>query len=179
MSGLVGTGNIVWSGLYVVVSTIGLVITTASLNIFYVNPFNVYYWWYKGLLLIGCMAASILIFGGLVIALWHLWERKTSSKEEPEDDTKKVDILQHQNEASLPKSFGEARFVNNIRYGQRPDFQGIFGTRFELYKVDILLFCFLEDMFNFFFCRDIWIACKELGKCRYWCDCVWSSYSSD
>ncbi|KAM3290889.1 ferric reduction oxidase 7, chloroplastic [Capsicum chacoense] len=138
MSGLVGTGNIVWSGLYVVVSTIGLVITTASLNIFYVNPFNVYYWWYKGLLLIGCMAASILIFGGLVIALWHLWERKTSSKEEPEDDTKKVDILQHQNEASLPKSFGEARFVNNIRYGQRPDFQEIFGSHAKSWgSVDI------------------------------------------
>lgn len=135
MSGLVGTGNVVWSGLYVIVSTIGLVITVALLDIFYINPFNVDYWWYKGLLLIGCMAASVLIFGGLVIALWHLWERKTSSKEEPEDATKKVDILQQQNEASL---HGEARFVNTIQYGQRPDFQEIFGSHAKSWgSVDI------------------------------------------
>lgn len=124
MSGLVGTGHVVWSGLYVIVSTIGFVITVALLDIFYINPFNITYWWYKGLLLIGCMTASILIFGGFVIALWHLWERKTSSKEEPQDATKKADILQ-QNEASLDSNFGEARYVNNIRYGQRPDFQGM------------------------------------------------------
>ncbi|XP_060167480.1 ferric reduction oxidase 6-like [Lycium barbarum] len=135
MSSLVGTGNVVWSGLYVMVSTIGLVITVALLDIFYIIPFNVNYWWYKGLLLIGCMAASILIFGGLVIALWHLWERKTSSKEEPgEDASKKVDILR-QNEQ---KNFGESRLVNNIRYGQRPDFQEIFGSHAKSWgSVDI------------------------------------------
>ncbi|TMW94481.1 hypothetical protein EJD97_010207 [Solanum chilense] len=137
MSGLVGTGHVVWSGLYVIVSTIGFVITVALLDIFYINPFNITYWWYKGLLLIGCMTASILIFGGFVIALWHLWERKTSSKEEPQDATKKVDILQ-QNEASLHSNFGEARYVNNIRYGQRPDFQEIFGSHAKSWgSVDI------------------------------------------
>uniref|UniRef100_A0A0V0INR2 ferric-chelate reductase (NADH) n=1 Tax=Solanum chacoense TaxID=4108 RepID=A0A0V0INR2_SOLCH len=137
MSGLVGTGHVVWSGLYVIVSTIGFVITVALLDIFYINPFDITYWWYKGLLLIGCMTASILIFGGLVIALWHLWERKTSSKEEPQDATKKVDILQ-QNEASLHRNFGEARYVNNIRYGQRPDFQEIFGSHAKSWgSVDI------------------------------------------
>ncbi|XP_049413618.1 ferric reduction oxidase 6-like [Solanum stenotomum] len=137
MSGLVGTGHVVWSGLYVIVSTIGFVITVALLDIFYINPFNITYWWYKGLLLIGCMTASILIFGGLVIALWHLWERKTSSKEEPQDATKKGDILQ-QNEASLHRNFGEARYVNNIRYGQRPDFQEIFGSHAKSWgSVDI------------------------------------------
>ncbi|KAJ8572719.1 hypothetical protein K7X08_009230 [Anisodus acutangulus] len=134
MSSLVGTGNVVWSGLYVIVSTIGLVITVAFLDIYYINPFNVNYWWYKGLLLIGCMAASVLIFGGLVIALWHLWDKRTSSKEEAEDATKKVDMLQ-QNEQ---KNFGEARFVNNIRYGQRPDFQEIFGSHAKSWgSVDI------------------------------------------
>lgn len=140
MSGLVGTGNVVWSGLYVIVSTIGLVITVALLDIYYINPFNVTYWWYKGLLLIGCMTASILIFGGFVIILWHLWERKAPSKEEPEDATQIVDVLQQQqqNEASLPKSSGEARYVNNIRYGQRPDFQEIFGSHAKSWgSVDI------------------------------------------
>ncbi|OIT19568.1 ferric reduction oxidase 6 [Nicotiana attenuata] len=142
MSSLVGTGNVVWSGLYVIVSTIGLVITVALLDIFYINPFNVTYWWYKGLLLIGCMAASVVVFGGLMIALWHLWERKTSLKEEPEDNTKKADILQ-QNEASLHKNVEEARSVNTIRYGERPDFQEIFGSHAESWgSVDIgLIVC--------------------------------------
>ncbi|OIT32885.1 PREDICTED: ferric reduction oxidase 7, chloroplastic-like [Nicotiana attenuata] len=137
MSGLVGTGNVVWSGLYVIVSTIGLVITIALLDIFYINPHNIYYWWYKGLLLIGCMVASVVIFGGLVIALWHLWEKKTSLKEEPEDSTKKIDILQ-QNEASLQKNLEEARSVNTILYGERPDFQEIFGSHAKSWgSVDI------------------------------------------
>ncbi|XP_009763020.1 ferric reduction oxidase 6-like [Nicotiana sylvestris] len=138
MSGLVGTGNVVWSGLYVIVSTIGLMITVALLDIFYINPHNIYYWWYKGLLLIGCMAASVVIFGGLVIALWHLWERKTSMKEEPEDNTKKVDILQQNIEISLHKNLEEARSVNTIRYGERPDFQEIFGSHAKSWgNVDI------------------------------------------
>ncbi|XP_059313420.1 ferric reduction oxidase 6-like isoform X1 [Lycium ferocissimum] len=137
MSSLVGTGSVVWSGLYNIVSTIGLVISVTLLDIFYINPFNVNYWWYKGLLLIGCMAASVLIFGGLVIALWHLWERKTSSNEESEDATKKTDILQ-QNEASLPRNSGEAQFLNNIRYGRRPNFQDIFGSHAKSWgSVDI------------------------------------------
>lgn len=177
MSSLAGTGNVVWSGLYVVVSTIGLVITVALFDILYINPHNIYYWWYKGLLLIGCMAASVVIFGGLVIALWHLWERKTSLKEEPEDSTKKVDNLQQNIEASLHKNLEEARSVNTIRYGERPDFQGMFREAYELCKVYFPL-VFLTVCFNFFFCRDIWITCKELGKCRYWCDSMWSSYSS-
>nr|WEQ60891.1 FRO7 [Lycium barbarum] len=138
MSSLVGTGNVVWSGLYVIVSTIGLVITVALVDIFYINAFNVYYWWYKGLLLIGSMVASVLIFGGLVIALWHLWDRKTSSKEESDDATKKVDVLQQKNEISLHKSFGEGRFVNNIRYGQRPDLQEMFASHAKIWgNVDI------------------------------------------
>ncbi|XP_016470645.2 ferric reduction oxidase 6-like isoform X1 [Nicotiana tabacum] len=138
MSSLIGTGNVVWSGLYVIVSTIGLVITVALLDILYINPYNVTYWWYKGLLLIGCMAASVVIFGGLVIALWHLWERKTSLKEEPEDSTKKVDNLQQNIEASLHKNLEEARSVNTIRYGERPDFQEIFGSHAKSWgSVDI------------------------------------------
>ncbi|MCD9560932.1 hypothetical protein HAX54_019795 [Datura stramonium] len=139
MSGLVGTGNVVWSGLYVIASTIGLVITVALVHIFYINPFNVSYWWLLGLVMFGCMCGSVVIFGGLMIALWHLWESKTSSKEEPEDATKKVGTLQQQqNEASLHKNFGEARYVNSIRYGQRPDFQEIFGSHAKSWgSVDI------------------------------------------
>ncbi|XP_071699082.1 ferric reduction oxidase 6-like [Rutidosis leptorrhynchoides] len=78
MSSLVGTGHIIWSGAYMVVSTIGLVLLVAYLNIFYINPYNITHWWYKGILFIICMAASVILFGGLVIVLWHLWDIKTA-----------------------------------------------------------------------------------------------------
>ncbi|XP_071699083.1 ferric reduction oxidase 6-like [Rutidosis leptorrhynchoides] len=44
MSSLVGMGHIIWSGAYMVVSTIGLVVLIAYLNIFYINPYNITHW---------------------------------------------------------------------------------------------------------------------------------------
>lgn len=126
MSILVGTGNIIWSGIYVIVSTIGLVISVALLDIFYINPFQVNQWWYKGLLFIVCMVASVLIFGGIVIGMWHLWERKTSAEEELEDN-EKIGVVQ-QNEIRTNKNFGQEKFLNSICYGQRPNFRKIFGS---------------------------------------------------
>lgn len=123
MSVLVGTGNIIWSGIYVMVSTIGLVIFLGLLDIYYINPYNITYWWYKGLLFIACMTASVLIFGGLVVGLWYLWERKVSGREESEDDEKTV-IMQH-NEPSVDKDSRKESFSKTIRYGQRPDFKGM------------------------------------------------------
>lgn len=105
------------------VSTIGLVIVLALLDILYINPYNVTYWWYKGLLFIASMAASVLIFGGLVVGLWYLWERKMSVRKESEDDEKSV-IVQH-NEPSIDKDSSKERFSSKIRYGQRPDFKGM------------------------------------------------------
>ena len=59
-------------------------------------------------------------------------------KEEPEDNTKKVDILQQNIEISLHKNLEEARSVNTIRYGERPDFQEIFGSHAKSWgNVDI------------------------------------------
>lgn len=123
MSVLVGTGNIVWSGIYVIVSTIGLVISVALINVYYIHPFNITYWWYKALLLIACMAASVLIFGGLVIGLWYLWERKVSGREESEDD-ETTGSMQH-NEPKMDKDSHNKCFSSTILYGQRPDFEGM------------------------------------------------------
>uniref|UniRef100_A0A5B7AER1 ferric-chelate reductase (NADH) n=1 Tax=Davidia involucrata TaxID=16924 RepID=A0A5B7AER1_DAVIN len=129
MSILVGTGNTIWSGIYVMVSTIGFIISVGLLDICYINPFGVSSWWYKGLLFVACMVASVLIFGGLVIGLWHLWERKTSTGEACEDDGQKINIMQN-NEAKEYKEPCQNTFssTSTIQYGRRPDFKEIFGS---------------------------------------------------
>ncbi|XP_058723654.1 ferric reduction oxidase 7, chloroplastic-like [Vicia villosa] len=62
----------VGTGLYVISSTLGFVILLALLNIYYINPFGVYQWWYKGLLFAVIMVASVVIFGGIVVGFWHM-----------------------------------------------------------------------------------------------------------
>ncbi|GER38924.1 ferric reduction oxidase 6 [Striga asiatica] len=115
MSVLVGTGNIIWSGMYVIVSTLGLGINVALLNVFYVNPYGVEYLWYKGLLFIACMVVSVLVFGGLVIVLWHLWEKRTSDYDF--EETTENGFVQP-NEPKMEKSSnGKEQCVTTIRYG--------------------------------------------------------------
>ncbi|CAA3011740.1 ferric reduction oxidase 6-like [Olea europaea subsp. europaea] len=133
MSVLVGTGHVLWSGLYVIVSTLGLVITVYLLNFLYINPYNIYYWWYKGLLLVACMTISVVLFGGIVIGLWHIWERKTSYNEECENSTKTSSIV-HPKETRIHKKTGQEQYLNIIRYGQRPDFSEIFGSMAERWR---------------------------------------------
>lgn len=136
MSSLVGTGNIMWSGAYVVISTIGLVVSVALLNIFYINPYNITYWWYKGLLFFICMAASIGLFGGFVIGLWHLWDTKTSVGKNSEGQKNLGGLLN--DESNGYKNGSQEDFVNSIKYGQRPDFKEIFGSMAERWgNVDI------------------------------------------
>ncbi|XVE99412.1 hypothetical protein REPUB_Repub03eG0195900 [Reevesia pubescens] len=119
MSALVGTGNNVWSGLYLIVSTAGFVISMALLRIFYIKPYQVSTWWYQGLLLIACMVGSVIIFGGLVIVLWHLWDKKVSARDEHEENDRiKVESAQS----------NETESSTIIQYGTRPDFKEIFGS---------------------------------------------------
>ncbi|KAG5528424.1 hypothetical protein RHGRI_029188 [Rhododendron griersonianum] len=129
ISVLVGTGNITWSGLYVILSTIGFVLSVGLLQTFYINPFGISSWWYKGLLFVACMVGSPIIFGGVVVGLWHIWERKTSAKESDEDDGQKIGIMQN-NQPSAQKESSEdyTPASNSIRYGRRPDFEEIFGS---------------------------------------------------
>ena len=81
MSVLVGTGDNIWAGLYLVSSTIGFVLMITLLDIFYINKFIITAWWYKGLLFVVCMVASVLIFGGLVVVFWNLWGEKAGDVE--------------------------------------------------------------------------------------------------
>ncbi|KAL4564315.1 hypothetical protein LXL04_028375 [Taraxacum kok-saghyz] len=138
MSGLVGTGNIVWSGTYLMVSIIGLVVSLTLLNVFYINTYGVTYRWYKGLLVLICMVASVVVFGGLVIGLWHLSDTKTSKKEKSWNQNENENGgIQHGNSTSCKHS-SEESFVKSTKYGQRPDLKEIFGRMCERWgNVDI------------------------------------------
>ncbi|KAL5539382.1 hypothetical protein UlMin_042914 [Ulmus minor] len=129
MSCLVGTGDKVWSGLYLISSTVGFIILMALLEIFYINPFGIYKWWYKGFLLLACMAVGILLFGGAVVGLWHLMDTQVSAKEGYEDNGIKGERAK--NDATI--SHEDSRMDNrasltSIEYGTRPDFKEIFGS---------------------------------------------------
>lgn len=118
MSSLVGTGNNIWSGAYVFLSTLGFVILLGMLEEFYIRRYNISSWWFQGLLFVICMVAGIVIFGGLVIVLWSRWERSVSSNENfVEDDSKSNSTPCNESSMSLTSS-------STIKYGCRPNFQG-------------------------------------------------------
>ena len=126
MSVLVGTGNNIWSGLYVISSTLGFVILLYLLDIFYINPYDISPWWYKVLLLVICMLASVFTFGGFVVSLWHLWERRNATREACKDDRIVVEKMQH-DEILAHKDSCQQKILSltNTYYGSRPDFKGI------------------------------------------------------
>ena len=126
MSILVGTGNNIWSGLYILSSTLGFVILLFLLDIFYINPCDISSWSYKGLLLVICMLASVFIFGGVVVGLWHLWERQNAAREACKDDRIMVEKMKH-NEIVAHKDSCQQKLASSINtyYGSRPNFKGI------------------------------------------------------
>ncbi|KAF8095630.1 hypothetical protein N665_0328s0009 [Sinapis alba] len=131
MSVLVGTGDNIWSGLYLVSSTIGFVLMITLLDIFYINKFNITAWWYKGLLFVVCMVASVLIFGGLVVVFWNLWGEK-AGEVEPNGHDK---VTMNREELHNPSKELKGRDIEEdiqsfitTRYGTRPDFKEIFES---------------------------------------------------
>ncbi|PKI50252.1 ferric reduction oxidase 7, chloroplastic-like [Punica granatum] len=125
MSVLVGTGNTIWSGLYVMTSTVGFIVLMTLLHFFYINRFNVTTSWYKGLLFVVCMLASVIVFGGLVVFLWSCWKKGTFAIEKSQhcnQNLQSAPMTHH----DLPqrKSVGPRRVI----YGSRPNFQEIFGS---------------------------------------------------
>ncbi|CAI0438448.1 unnamed protein product [Linum tenue] len=141
MSVLVGTGDNIWSGLYVISSTLGFIVLLALIDAYYINPYGISSWWYKGLLLMSCMVGGVVVFGGVVIALWHLWSRKVSSTEQfkAEPKTNGANGLHHNESSTADEDFppstdgakakdlltASSTFIN---YGSRPDFQEIFQS---------------------------------------------------
>ncbi|KAM7264915.1 hypothetical protein ACFE04_002598 [Oxalis oulophora] len=129
MSVLVGTGDNVWSGLYVIISTIGFTVLLGLLYIFYINPYSITTWWYKGLLFIACMTVSVVVFGGLVVGLWHLWERQGYTNEETEESKLNDNHVVEHNGSLSGKDLNKSS--THIEYGSRPDFAEIFGSKTE------------------------------------------------
>ncbi|KAL2939583.1 Ferric reduction oxidase 6 [Bienertia sinuspersici] len=132
ISALVGTGDNVWSGMYVVASSIGFLIFMALLDKFYINPNGIAIWWYKGLLVVVCMLAGVVIFGGLTVALWHLWERRKLASESNENDNKKSNGAIHDVAVEQKNSNHEYLVSSStLRYGCRPNFKEIFESLSE------------------------------------------------
>ncbi|KAK9161913.1 hypothetical protein Syun_002815 [Stephania yunnanensis] len=129
MSGLVGTGNNAWSGTYVIISTIGFITLLAVVDSYYIVPFNISSWWYKGLLFVACMIGSVIIFGGLVVLLWHFWDRGGSFKESVSNSRKieKVSYNETMKSTGAPQAI-TLETSTRTHYGCRPDFRGIFNS---------------------------------------------------
>ncbi|XP_022942999.1 ferric reduction oxidase 7, chloroplastic-like [Cucurbita moschata] len=147
MSVLVGTGDNVWSGLYVISSTVGLVILVSLMDFYYINPFNIKKWWYKGLLFFLCMVASVVLFGGLVVCLWSLWEEHISSKRTTHHNVNDIEKVGEDipKDTLAQKDLNPKAFANSttIEYGTRPNFDEIVESVAENWgKVDIgVLIC--------------------------------------
>lgn len=129
ISSLVGSGDNIWIGIYFITSTIGFVIFLALVDSFYINPKGIDIWWYKGFLLVLCMVAGVVIFGGAVAALWHLWEQRMLATEKRDCNSK------HSNrvfdKVALREQKDSSEFLlssSTIRYGYRPDIKEIFET---------------------------------------------------
>ncbi|TXG53532.1 hypothetical protein EZV62_018788 [Acer yangbiense] len=123
LSGLVGAGNnIIWPGIYLITTTIGFLILVGSLNTFYINPNTIPIGWFHGILYLSCMVASVFIFGGSVIGLWHLWESKFSQMSYDQD------LCQHYNEPETETRKDLCEYLassTTIQYGIRPNFKDI------------------------------------------------------
>ncbi|RDX94887.1 Ferric reduction oxidase 7, chloroplastic [Mucuna pruriens] len=131
MSVLVGTGDNFWSGLYVISSTLGFVLLLGLLYVYYISPFGIEKWWYRGLLFVICMVASVVIFGGLVVGLWHIWEKQSYLKDK--SNNIKVDNKIQQNGSLAPKDPSQDSIAKSTvtRYGSRPDFKEIYELMSE------------------------------------------------
>ncbi|XP_077250610.1 ferric reduction oxidase 6-like isoform X2 [Tasmannia lanceolata] len=139
MSSLVGTGNNIWSGVYFISSTIGFIICLGLMEAFYITPFHVTRWWFKGLLFIICMIASVFLFGGFVVILWHYWERKVLSREKyMNGDDKSRSTQYNEPKKQLVACQPNLASSSSTQYGYRPDFQEIFNSVSERWgKADI------------------------------------------
>uniref|UniRef100_A0ACD5UAN9 Uncharacterized protein n=1 Tax=Avena sativa TaxID=4498 RepID=A0ACD5UAN9_AVESA len=134
MSGLVGTGDNFWAGMYFAASTLGAVLAFALVQVYYVKRFNVYAWWHLGLLLLLCMSGGVALPGGLVVLLWHL-----SEKRRMQDDRWDADVGARTDGAEAEQttngtggadvaSAASLATLRTTRYGCRPKFQAEFAA---------------------------------------------------
>ncbi|KDP43661.1 hypothetical protein JCGZ_24119 [Jatropha curcas] len=82
------------------------------------------------LLLLACMVGGVVIFGGAVVALWHIWEKRN--------------LVKINGGQGNEHTVNEDSFLENlagsttVQYGSRPDFKEIFGSISRLWgDVDV------------------------------------------
>ncbi|EHA8589333.1 putative Ferric reduction oxidase 6 [Cocos nucifera] len=139
MSSLVGTGNNIWSGIYVVASTLGFILLFGIVEVYYIKPFGISAWWYRGLLFTLCMVAGVIFIGGIVVYFWNQWEKRSSCNEKWTVDAEKSKLV-HCGEPILHNemSMTSLSSLQTTRYGCRPDFQDIFSSFSErVGRVDV------------------------------------------
>eukprot|EP00268_Persea_americana_P039428 TRINITY_DN39008_c0_g1_i1.p1 TRINITY_DN39008_c0_g1~~TRINITY_DN39008_c0_g1_i1.p1 ORF type:complete len:740 (+),score=82.26 TRINITY_DN39008_c0_g1_i1:300-2519(+) len=129
MSGLVATGNNMWSGVYTIVPIVGFITLLTLLKAFYIKPYNITTWWVQGLLFLICMAVSVAVFGGVVIFLWRRWERKVSGYDKCTNGNDKSVSSQHSDPKSQTKTCQTSlHHLMSTQYGRRPNMQAIFNS---------------------------------------------------
>lgn len=124
MSVLVGTGDNIWSGMYVIASIVGFIILMGLLQKFHINANGIESWWYQGLLQVLMMVASVMIFGGFVVVFWNIWGGKMpeSEKVEPEKNGK---VQLQEPVADDNPSQKSVTNSTTLHYGTRPDLKGM------------------------------------------------------
>lgn len=129
MSGLVGTGDNFWAAMYLLASTLGFLLAYALVQVYYVKPHNVVAWWYLGLLFMLCMVAGVALPGGLVVLLWHLYE-KQRLEHDTWDAAAAAASQSPRAEKTSPGGGDDAvpsvslAALRTTRYGCRPNFEG-------------------------------------------------------
>ncbi|KAF3794316.1 Ferric reduction oxidase 7 [Nymphaea thermarum] len=124
MSVLVGSGNVMWFGIYIFSSIVGFIIFVSLIEIFYLRRLDISTWWLKGLLYMVCMILGTITFGGAVIMLWNWWEMHVLEHE-------KVNNSSQLTEQAV--SVSRADHTNLVAsgptcYGQRPNFRFQYQT---------------------------------------------------
>ncbi|XP_031480708.1 ferric reduction oxidase 7, chloroplastic-like [Nymphaea colorata] len=155
MSVLVGSGNVIWFGIYMFSSIVGFIIFVSLIEIFYLRRLDISTWWLKGLLYIVCMILGTITFGGAVIMLWSWWEMHILEQE-------KVNNSSQLNEQAV--SVSRASHTNLVAsgptcYGQRPNFRSIFSSvsdRWGGVDVGVLV------------CGPGGLQSSVAAECRFW-----------
>ncbi|KAF8714841.1 hypothetical protein HU200_027375 [Digitaria exilis] len=135
MSGLVGTGDNFWAAMYFLASTLGFFLAYLLVQVYYVKPHNVVAWWYLGLLFMLCMAAGVALPGGLVVLLWHLYEKRRL-EDEKWDAAAAASQSSPCAEQTAPAAGDRDDTVPSVsltalrttRYGCRPNFKAEFAA---------------------------------------------------
>uniref|UniRef100_A0A0D9W5H3 ferric-chelate reductase (NADH) n=1 Tax=Leersia perrieri TaxID=77586 RepID=A0A0D9W5H3_9ORYZ len=132
MSGLVGTGDNFWAGMYFAASTLGFILAYALARAYYVPRYSVVAWWHLGLVFVLCMVAGVALPGGLVVLLWHLSEKGKAEDDDRWNATVATGTtVWDGEEAEQTTNDGDGvslAAMRTTRYGCRPQFEAEFAA---------------------------------------------------